>query len=154
MAFELTMAFITVLGFFLTGTRFVIYNRIVKEREKIIRKVKKDYCRLLKKPNRILANQTKTNFIKDLTGLYKFEVKLKLAERDFIHLFLGLIVLAFSVFIYDLFGLSSLVFVIMGLEIAGIWSFTAFSSLYATAKYIDMYSFGKRPREFVKKMKF
>jgi hypothetical protein len=150
--FELTLAFVGILGFILAGTRLIVYNRIIKERDKILLKIEEDYKKLLRKP-KIMSHEEKTNFIKDLSGLYRFETRLKTADRDFKDLFLGFIGLLIGVFIFDIFGLTSLIFVMIILEISGIWSFIAFSYINETNKYIDMYKFGKLPREFIKKMR-
>ncbi|MEM5869878.1 MAG: hypothetical protein QXR09_01785 [Candidatus Aenigmatarchaeota archaeon] len=145
------MAFVPILGFILGGIRFIIYKQIIKERNKILEKIKEDYKKFLKHP-KITSDEEKRNFIKNLAGLYKFEIELKRVDISFKNLFFGFIGLLVGIFIFDVFGVPSLIVVIIILEVFGILSFLEFMFLNETYNHINLYESGKPPKEFIKKI--
>lgn len=152
MGFELTITSASILGFILGGAYSILHRRVINERNRILPKVREKFHKLIEKYRKHPENEVK-NFIKDLLGLYVFEIRLKQVEIDFRNLFIGFIGLLLTAFIYDIFGISSLIFVLLLLEIAGIWSYLSFSNIWTANKLIDKYKEGALPREWIKSVK-
>lgn len=149
MVYELTIAASAVLAFILGWIHQIIYKNIKKDEDQLLEKIT-NKMNLLLKDSENLIKINKSNFIRDLAGLYRFEKFINSTDSDIRDAFFGFVLILVGTFIFELLGANILVFIILimvwiiGIEISVI------SILYLnqTTKFIKNFNNGIAPREF------